>query len=206
MGKQSKEEYAFFLSLWSSIHDKLSGSNFNEILAELRGIVLQSRLYGRAKELCKNVPDFLIQSTSGAEAIVKAIYKRDALSTVSDVYQDFMNFLNLECGRNETFRNFESSFEAQVSKFNEHSNLCKTPASLTALFLLANSNVDTGQHNSLLAAAALSTDVDASKTNDNFDAIGYSSTASGLRQCERSKHHEATSPSTSALHANSVSA
>ena len=209
-GKGSQEEYACAVMLWSALHDKLPDSNNNKIPKELRGIMLQSQLYGRAKEICKKVPDSVIQSVEGVQAIVNAVYKRDALSTVSDVYQDFMNLLNLKRGANESFRNFESRFEAQVSKFNAHSDTSKIPASLTAFMLLANSNVDSSQRISVLAAAAPSSDNTGSTTEEFLKAISYDSVASVLRQCDRSKTADQQSGpgsgSGNALQANSASA
>lgn len=104
-------------------------------------------------ELCKNAPESVTQSTDGAQAMVKLIYNRDDLSTISDVYHDFMTLFTLKRGQNVMFRNFESSFEVQVSKFSTHPNLSKIPASLPAHMVLENSNVDTGQQTSVLAAA-----------------------------------------------------
>ena len=205
-GKGSQEEYASAVMLWSALHDKLPDSNSNKIPLELRGIMLQSQLYGRAKEICKKVSDSEIQSAGGARAILNAVYKRDALSTVSDVYQDFMNLLNLKRGTTESFRNFESRFEAQISKFNAHSDSSKLPASLTAFMLLANSNVDSSQRISVLAAAAPSSDDSNSTTEDFLKAISYDSFASVLRHCDRSKTADQPSGTGSALHGNSASA
>jgi len=53
--------------------------------------MLQSNIYERAKEICRKVPDDVIRSGDGKDAIVNAPYKSDALSTVSNVYQDFMS-------------------------------------------------------------------------------------------------------------------
>ena len=204
-GKGSQEEYAEAVRLWSALHDKLPDSSSNKIGSDIRGIMLKSQFYGRAKEIVKKVPDDVIESNEGAQAIVNAVYKRDALSTVSDVYQDFMRLMNLKRGPTETFLNFESRFEAQISKFNAHSETSKIPASLTALMLLANSKVDSGQRISVLAAAAPSSDSNAKTTDDYLKEISYDSVASVLRQCDRTGNGD-QNVSSSALHANSVSA
>ena len=153
-GKGNQEDYKDSVKLWSAFHDKLPVANANKIPDELRGIMLQSQLYGRAKDLCKKLSDVKIQSKGGSDAIVNAVCKRDALSAVSDVYRDYMALLNLKRGSNEMFKNFESRFEAQVSKFNAHSTVTKIPEALTALLLLANSNVYDSQRISVLAAAS----------------------------------------------------
>lgn len=66
------------------------------------------------------VPDCIIQSAADFQAIFTVAYKGDILPAVSDVYQDIVNLLNLKRGSSETIRNFETSFEADVSKFNSH--------------------------------------------------------------------------------------
>lgn len=166
----------------------------------------QCQLYGRAKEIVCKVPDTVIQSGAGLQAIVNAVYKRDKLSSVSDANQDFMNLLNLKRGPTESFRNNESRFEAQVSKFNAHSTSSHAPDSLTAFMLLANSNVDSSQRISVLAAAAQPADLsDSDTTTDTFlKAISYDSIASVLCQCDRAKTANQLSNNDSGLNANSA--
>ena len=85
-GKGNQEEYSNAVDLWNSFHNRLPDSDSNKIPKELRGMMLKSHLYGRARGLCKSIADTQIQSATGANAIFKAIYKRDALSVVSEVY------------------------------------------------------------------------------------------------------------------------
>lgn len=139
--------------LWEAFHNKLPDSNANKVPEELRGIMLQSNLFGRSKDLCKKVPDSVIQSATGVAAIVRALYKRNPLSTVSLVYQDFLTVLGTKRGSNETFRNFEPRFASKVSKFNSHSASFELAEALTAFMLLANSGVDSSQRIFVLAAA-----------------------------------------------------
>lgn len=82
--------------------------------------MLQSQLYGRARRICRKISQTDIQSASGsgAKKIVEAVFKRDALAVVSEVYQVFLSLMTTKRGNNESFRNFESRFEAKVSKFN----------------------------------------------------------------------------------------
>lgn len=56
--------------------------------------MLQSQLYGRARELCITISDSRTQSDNGSKVVVDAIYKRDTLPIVNDVYQNFMSLLN----------------------------------------------------------------------------------------------------------------
>lgn len=50
------------------------------------------------------ISDSDIQSNNGSKVVVDAIYKRDALSAVSDVYQNFMSLLNTRRGSTETLK------------------------------------------------------------------------------------------------------
>lgn len=49
-------------------------------------------------------------------------------------------------------RNFETSFEAQISRFNAH-NAGSIPDALVLLMLLANTNIDDNQRVSIIAAS-----------------------------------------------------
>ncbi len=76
-GKGDQEPYASSVSLWKAFHDKLPDNNASKIPSALQGIMLQSQLYGRALDLSKKIPDEIIQSEGGVDAIVKAAYKRE---------------------------------------------------------------------------------------------------------------------------------
>ncbi len=75
---------------WSSFHDKLLDSNYDKIPIGLRGIMRHSHLYGRAKDLCKDIPFNQVESNDGADIICKHGHKRDPLSIVNTAYSDFM--------------------------------------------------------------------------------------------------------------------
>ena len=86
-------------------------------------------------------------------------------------------------------RNFETRFEAQLSRFNSH-KAGSIPDALVALMLLGNSNIDDNQRVSILAAAVSNvtpTEVTELSVTDILSAVKYSSIASVLRQCERKK-------------------
>ena len=106
--------------------------------------MLHSHLYGRAKDLCKEIPFSVIASNDGVEKISKSLYKKDALIIVSNAYSDFQNLLSTERGNNESFRNFESRFAAAIAKMKSHSSKALSE-SLTAFMLLSNSNFDAHQ-------------------------------------------------------------
>ena len=84
--------------------------------------MLQSQIFGHARDLCKGISAGVNQSPGGADEIVNAIYNRDALSVVSQIYQKFINSLSTKCDSTELLNNFESEFAAQISKFNSYSS------------------------------------------------------------------------------------
>ncbi len=154
-GAGDQEQYACSVALWRAFHDKLPESNTRKIPYALQGIMLQSQLYGRALDLSKKIPDSIIQSEQGTDAIVNDVYKRDPLAVVSNVYQDFIDLLNCKRGQSEYFKYFESRFEAQAANFNSHHQSLKLPGVLLAFSLLANANVEANQRISVLASSSL---------------------------------------------------
>lgn len=92
--------------------------------------MLQCELFGRALDLSKKIPETSIKSGAGASAVIDAIYKRDPLAVVGNVFQVFLEVLHTKRGSTETYKNFESRFEVQVSKFNSLSKTSHLPDSL----------------------------------------------------------------------------
>ena len=115
-----------------------------------RGIMLQSQLYGRSRDLCKAILEEFIRSEESPDAVVTAPYKHDLLAVVSDVLQDFLTLMNTKRNHNESFNNSESTFQPQVSRLNEHGSEAKLSESLIAFALLANADVDKHQRVSAL--------------------------------------------------------
>lgn len=172
--------------------------NSNKVPLSLRCIILHFQPFERARDLCKGVPDSVIKSEDGAEAIVKAIYKRDALTVVSEVYQNFVAVFDTTRDWTETFKSFESLFDAQLPKFNASSPTTKLPHALTELMLLANSALDSSQRVCLNAAAS-PTDgtISENATTDQFlDTVSYSTVVSLLGQCEQTRSSDTESSST----------
>ena len=106
-GKGDQEDYINAVRTWSSFQYNHPDSNSNKIPWSLRGIMLHSHLYGRAEDLCKEIPFIEIESDDGVDKICKAVYKQDALTIVRNAYSDFQDLLSTKRGYNESFRNFE---------------------------------------------------------------------------------------------------
>lgn len=152
--------------------------------------MLQSQLYGRALDLCKGIPDTDIQSDKGSVAILRAVYNRSSLLVLIEVYENFISHLNTKFFPTKTFKNFESNFDAQVSKFNVSSDAAKIPNSRTAFMLLANSSVEESQRVPVLSPSSPSNpslEDTATNTDQFLSSISYTIVASVLRQCDQVK-------------------
>lgn len=90
-GKGHQLEYAKAVKKWGALHDNLQDSNSNKISKINRGTVLQSHLYGRAKNLCYSIDDDIIASEESVQLIVNTVYKKDPLSVVTCVYTELQN-------------------------------------------------------------------------------------------------------------------
>ena len=189
-GVGNQEPYAHAVKQWSLFHDGLSDNNSNKINKQLRGIVLEGNLYGRAKDLAKSISPTELSSERGADLIVSTIHQRDPLSVVSSIYADFSHLLSIRRGSNESLRNFELRFAAQLSKFRANGQLVCLHESLTAFMLLNNADVDDAQRVAILSAAS-SNDVSVTSSSDNdafLQNVQYISVAAILRQCDRNRH------------------
>jgi len=188
-GRGDQAGYSRSVKLWRKFHAQLPANNSNKIPAELQGIMLQSQLFDRAQDLVKAVPEEDIESEDGADAIVKAVYKRDPLAVVKEVYGEFMGLVNTRRGEKEGFSNFESRFQAQVAKLNSHFVDTEFPEALTAFLLLGNANIDNSQRISILAACAPTTGTFSTDNNsvEALKTVSYESVACIVRQCEKTK-------------------
>lgn len=185
-GKGQQDEYAEEVKAWSAFHDLLPDNNSNKREKILRGTILKSQCYGRAKDLVKSVSQEDLSSDEGCKKVINAIHKYDPLQFVSEVHLDFNMSPSTRRHQKENMRNFERRFEAQLSRFNSH-NAGKIPDAVVALMLLGNSNIDDNQRVSILAAVVSNVSVDPKKETsvDMLSAVKYSKIASVLRQCER---------------------
>ena len=189
-GCGNQEEFARSVAQWSKFHDGLPDSNSNKIGVPLRGICLAAQLFGRAKDLCIGLTSDELSSPNGTKLIVSKIYQRDAISVIAEVYKDFTDLIRIVRGQSESYKNFESRYAAQMSKFNANGNSIQFPEALSALMLLSNAGVDDAQRISILSSVATSSDdnVDVDAANDAYiTSIKYGSVASIIRQCDRLK-------------------
>lgn len=94
------------MKLWGQLYNKMPDANPQKLAPEIRGICLKPHVFGCAMVLCKGIPDNVISSPGGVQAIVDSVYKRDTLSVLNEVYTDSTNLLTCRRGSNEFFANF----------------------------------------------------------------------------------------------------
>lgn len=186
-GKGDQEEYRDSVKLWQTFHNALPDSNSNMIPTALQAVCLKSQLYGRAKDLCSGISEAELVAEGAVDLLVGEIYQKDALTVVSEAYRAFNQLWNTRRGTNETMKNFESRFSAQVAKFNSKSTTTKLPECITALMLLSNSAINDAQRVSVMAAAAPSDEnLNSQSSNDEFlSAFTYQSVSSVIKQCDK---------------------
>lgn len=118
--------------------------------------MLWSQLTGRASYSARKVPNEFLLSKHVASATVAAVHRKDPLSVVSTVYSDFSAVVSARRADNESFKAFESRFEAAVSRFLSHGSEITVPEPLLALMLLNGSRVADNQRVSILTASITS--------------------------------------------------
>ena len=118
-----------------------------------------------------------LASSDGVKLIVSTIYQRDPISVVSEVYKDFNDLVFTRRGQNEAFKNFESRYAAQLSKFNANGSSVTFSEALSALMLLSNAGVDDGQRISIISSVATgsSDTIEDGSANDAYICLLYTS-------------------------------
>ncbi len=199
-GRGDQEGYAKKVKEWAAFHDSLTDQNSNKIQKEQRGLVLHTQLYGRAEDRTRHMTIEDLQKESAVSDIIKCVYQRDPLTVVSDVYKDLETLLNTKRAANESFKNFESRFSAQLSKFNSHGDTARISESMAAMIFMNNASVDDAQRVSVLAtcskgdsASNLTSD---SLTDDYIKLITYDEFASVIRQCDKKNANSSSNNNT----------
>lgn len=103
-GRGNQEPYATAVRRWCSYNDALTDGNQNKIPKNLRGLTLHAQLYDRAFDLRPSIPDEIPLSNAGVDAVVNNLYKREALSIVNALFEDFSTLLSTKRGNNELFK------------------------------------------------------------------------------------------------------
>lgn len=73
-------------------------------------------LCGHACDLTKRVADEVLNSKNAADAIISAIHKSDPLTVVATVYGELIKLIATERNSNETNRDLELQFYAEISR------------------------------------------------------------------------------------------
>ena len=201
-GRGDQLQYSIAVRRWAAFHDSLLDSNSNKIQKKSRAVMLLSNLYERAADLARNIEQQAITAEDGTQLIINAVYKVDALSTVSLVFHELQTLLSTKRGANESFRNFESRFNAALCRYNSLGDSVSMSEPMAALYLLANANVDSSQRVSILASAASNlpnTDDSSTSTATSgvslttdklVSQVSYEGIASVLRQCDQPRYQQ----------------
>lgn len=121
---------------------------------EIRGFNLHAQFYDLAIDLCRSIPNDVINSAQGAGAIFDVLYKHDPFSVVTSLFDDFSSLLATKRGVKGSFKNFESLFSASLSKYSSHAKSTSLPDIILVLMLLYKSDVFDSQRVAVLSAAA----------------------------------------------------
>ena len=66
--------YSHAVKHWSLFHDRLPDGNSNNIQSNLRVIVLEANLFGRARDICSSLTPEQLGGHDGAMLVVARIY------------------------------------------------------------------------------------------------------------------------------------
>lgn len=114
---------------------------------------------------------------------MNAVHNKDALNVVCDVCDQLKQLFNMVRRNGESYRLFESRFNAQLCRFNSLGHSTTFYDAVSVVLLLNNANVDSTQRISILAAAA-PTDFSLSlrlSTDKFIAAVRYEAVASVIR-------------------------
>lgn len=117
-GKGNQEKFVNALKSWESFHDELADTNIDKLPKSLRGTVLHSHLYERAKDFCKHTTFSKMKSKTGVKLICNILHKKTRLTVVNSTFGDFQKLLTAKRGVSENFSKFEFRFAAAVAKLN----------------------------------------------------------------------------------------
>lgn len=129
------------------MHDSLPANNRNKIPSNLQPVCLKSQLYGRATEFCSSITAAQHTARNGGNLILNAIYQRDRLFVIREIYKLFNNLHATRKGQDEPKEGVELVFMAGVAKLNTIADSAKLPECITTLMLLPNSEI--GDYQSL---------------------------------------------------------
>lgn len=185
-GRGDQKEFSDAVRGWKAFHDNLPDCNSNKIIVVNQGIVLQPHLYGCARDICKSIPDDMINGKGGVDAIVNAVYEQDLLSVASLVDTEMIFLISTIRNVYKSFHDFEVRFCAHLPRFNALASKTAISEAMSARMLLANANVVFGQPVSILAAAPPSTNlaIDSNSIDSLLELVHYESVTTVLRQSD----------------------
>lgn len=146
---------------------------------------MRSQLHGHACKLVRNFGADKVQNEIGAAAIVSVSHLHDPLSVVSEVHADFFELVNCKNGANESFKSFETLFDALVSQFFASWRRYIFLEPLVALQLLNAANVNDSQRASILAACINTLTRSADTDNKTKNAVSIRNLYYYCKRCSK---------------------
>lgn len=157
-------------------------------------MVLESQLYGCARDFFCSILSDKIQSENSALHVVNGLQKRDCHSVLSTMKSGFNSLVNCRHGTSVLFESYETGFGSIFFKFIAHGDSLEMPKQITAFSLMASARITEIQRVSTLAATAKDLLVGKAKKSAESDArlsdaslgksVTYETVASILRQFE----------------------
>lgn len=111
----SQEQYCSAVQRCCRYHQAFPYSNPDKIPPQVQVMTLHVHLYDPDGNLWKTVTDDILRSEDGANSIIDVLHKRDSISVVNSLFENFSLLLDTKGGDHENFKNFESSFSSQVA-------------------------------------------------------------------------------------------
>lgn len=169
-----------------TFHNNLTQTNINRIDPKNRGISALSYICVHARDLCCTITQDVIDADDVTTLYVDAVFKKDSLSVVSNLYTQLQFlFRTFHCNV-ESFHRLKPRLNAQPNRCNSRSTSTTLPEAVSALFLLNNAEVYSTRNFSILVAADPSSEglTPRSSRHGLVQAFRYDSVASVVPHCD----------------------
>lgn len=191
-GHGFQERYDGSVENWLPYHTCKTDNNPNEFPGNVRGTILNFQLYGCARDVVCCVASGKLQSSYNASFIVDAIFNRDPLAVLADMYAKLNYFVSARRRSNRLFSKYLLRLSALVSKLDSDKSSISHPEYITAFMLMASAVINDSHRVSIVAVAAndiaAEADVKASSCHSSADLVNNvrsETVASILRQREK---------------------
>lgn len=151
-----KSDRRLVVMSWSAPH-----INYNKYAKNVCEAILKSLVFSRSRNLVCSVTTEQLRSISSASDVVNALYKRESVTILPEVYIGFNSQMKCSQGYKELSNNHWNCFAAFVSKFNAPNESMQRPESIAAAILMISVGVNENRH--VLSLALVAGDVSVEK-------------------------------------------